>query len=91
MDEIVQRVRFTVDVIVKGTRMSPSAMRNVGMEISTLAHVVAFENVKNVSVVYTDKEDRVVYAHRHDAAEGYCRERNGCLEAAQDGLSQEDL
>jgi hypothetical protein len=91
MTEILQRVRFTVDVIVKGDKkMSPSAMRNVGREISTLAHVVAFEGIKSVSVVHTPKEERVVYAHLHNAPNGnYCQERNGCLAMAQDGLSQD--
>lgn len=87
----LHRVRFTVDVIYDGPKLSPTAMRNVGREVSSLAHVVGFENVKNVSVVYTPKENRVVYAHHHDASSGYCQVKNGCITAAQDGLSQADL
>jgi len=83
------RLRMTIDIIHDGPKLSPSAQVNVGKELSTLGHTLAFEGIKNVEVIYTPRDERVVYVHYHDSDGGYCRE--GCLDQAQDGLNQEDL
>lgn len=86
------RLRITTDYIYEGTKLSPSASRNVAREVSTLGHTIAFQGIKNVEVVYTPVDERVLYAHHH-ASEGgnYCRVRNGCIEQAQDSYDQTDL
>lgn len=92
-EEQLHRVRFSVDVIIKGPKLSPSAMNRVAKEVSTHAHVLAFQDIKNVEVVYTPVDDRVVYAHYHDGSQGYCDigGKSSCLLQAQDGFDQEDL
>lgn len=86
------RLRITIDVIHDGPKLSPTAQQLVGREASTLVHTVAFNDIKNIEVVYTPVDDRTFYTHYHSSPEGnYCRETNGCLEQAQDGLDQEDL
>jgi hypothetical protein len=86
------RLRVTTDYIYEGPKLSPTAQLNVAKELSSLGHTVAFGDIKNVEVVFTPKDERVVYAHHHSASGGnYCREDRGCLEQAQDGLDQEDL
>jgi hypothetical protein len=91
--EQLHRARFAVDVIYKGTKLSPSALRRVGKEISTHAHVLAFEDIKNVEVQFTPAEERTIYAHHHVGDAGYCDSggKQSCLIQAQDGLGQEDL
>jgi hypothetical protein len=81
------RLRISYDVIYEGPRLSPSASRRVAEQACTLGHVLAFEDVKNVTVEFLP--DKTVYAHHHDSSGDYCRIRNGCLEQASDGLNQD--
>lgn len=85
------RLRIAVDVIHEGPKLSPSAQQLVAKEFSTLGHVIAFQDIKNIEVVYTDPDERVTYTHYHDGGSGYCDMRSGCLQQAQDELNQEDL
>jgi hypothetical protein len=86
------RLRVAVDVIYEGPKLSPTAQRNVAAEVSTETHVIAFQDIKNVEVVYIPLDQRTFYAHHHNSEDGgYCREKSGCIQQAQDGLNQEDL
>jgi len=82
------RLRLTVDVIYKGPKLPPSVTKLVARNLATHAHVLAFEDIKNIEVVFGDRDSRVVYAHHHDGSGDYC---SNCLRQAEDGYDQEDL
>lgn len=88
----LHRIRLTVDVIYEGPKLSPSASALVANNLATHAHVLAFEDIKNVEVVFKPAPERVAYAHHHESEDGgYCRVSGGCLEQAQDALDQNNL
>jgi len=94
MSEDRHRLRVTMDFIYEGPQLSPSAARNVALEAYSGGQLTAFEEIKNVELVYTPVDDRVVYAHHHSSPEpgDHCRVSGGCIHTiSNDGLNQDDL
>lgn len=92
--EELHRLRVAVDVIHTGPKLSPTARNRVAHEVATHAHTLGFESVKNATVVFGERDDRVVYAHYHDSPSdgAYCDVRGqGCLTQGRDGYNQEGL
>lgn len=86
-----RRLRVTTDYIIEGPELSEDDQLKVAMEVSSLGQTIAFQDLKDIEVVYIPAQFRVVYAHYHSSDEegSYCR--NGCLDQAQDTHNQEDI
>jgi hypothetical protein len=94
MTEDVHRLRLTMDFIYKGPQLSPSACYNVAQEAYSGGQLTAFEEIETAELVYTPKDERVVYAHHHNSPEpgDHCRVKGGCITTiSADGLNQDDL
>lgn len=75
------RERITVDIVLKSNmELNDRQRQKIAQKVSTLAHVIAFDDMEDVAVVHVDT--KLSYMHRHESSYSYAC--NYCVQQAED-------